>query len=502
LGITELSDQFLYHLLHRNFGNNSLFPSQYPFKKVSYCDGVRDPDLWILAAVTEMLAAHSLAPESVSLSRNTLEQFLKYVKTGSELVESRLESKDLQDFSGKRVKGLVFDVGSYIDHPENRFTGFTGNHFPGEVDINPAPVSWDISHATRFIYVFETLFRNRHVTGQTFPDRQVMEKMANQFIYGVFNKDFKRPLFTNFIDGSNGWYRVNYEGHDGTGTQPYGLSIVSMWGYGFWVQYNPHIRDVMNRLLEMFDSAYSVQDDSGNYHELDLSSRSNTRGKTVKGVRGNALQIAGPHGIIQTTVHYNESKMALSMWVKTMPEDKSSDDRALIMSNNNGFWVNQGHYSYLDSSVGARPSTVKAYEGNWVHLAVSRDVIGGTRFYVNGELVHQWHSNADYDLPLRIVAYYDGDIAGPAFDEIKVFSRSLNSHEIKAEYLKGSANDDLLAYWSFDKAIDEDALKHLQRYYGSSWSGGASGGIENRSHLGKTDSSLFMVFLSSFVHSN
>src|SRR5262249_28374171 len=36
--------------------------------------------------------------------------------------------------------------------------------------------------------------------------------VVNQYVYRVFNGDYSHPLFHNFLDGSDGWYRVGYNG--------------------------------------------------------------------------------------------------------------------------------------------------------------------------------------------------------------------------------------------------------------------------------------------------
>lgn len=116
-------------------------------------------------------------------------------------------------------------------------------------------VGWDISHAGRFVHVFNTLYKNREVTGTGFPDRKFMEELTNQFLYGVFNGDFKKPLFTNFMDGTNGWYRVGYNGRLGYGYSPWSMSFAALTGgYAFWMEYNNDIERLYYALLKMIIS--------------------------------------------------------------------------------------------------------------------------------------------------------------------------------------------------------------------------------------------------------
>jgi len=73
--------------------------------------------------------------------------------------------------------------------------------------------------------------------------------------YATFNRDFKKPLFTNFMDGTNGWYRVNYSGRKGFGYGPWDMSIsVLTGGFGFWSKYNSDTQKVFVALIEMLKS--------------------------------------------------------------------------------------------------------------------------------------------------------------------------------------------------------------------------------------------------------
>ena len=100
-----------------------------------------------------------------------------------------------------------------------------------------------------------------------------MTGLANQFIYGSFNKDLVYPKFSNFMDGTNGWYRVGYH-NTGFGYAPYDLSVSAITGgYGFWSEYNTDTTTVMTRLWDMINStdpaiiAYVDQYLSGNHYD-------------------------------------------------------------------------------------------------------------------------------------------------------------------------------------------------------------------------------------------
>ena len=77
----------------------------------------------------------------------------------------------------------------------------------------------------------------------TFPEASSHKKL---------NRDFKKPLFTNFMNGGNGWYRVNYSGRKNFGYGPYKLSnSLATGGYGLWARYNPDMKRVTDALWNM-----------------------------------------------------------------------------------------------------------------------------------------------------------------------------------------------------------------------------------------------------------
>ena len=103
-------------------------------------------------------------------------------------------------------------------------------------------VGWDISHARRWVGVFDTLRRFHDLSNTAIDADAVTRGLANQFAWGVWNHDSDDPKFTNFMDGTNGWYRVNYSNRSNFGYAPFGLtdSAVSS-GYGMWCELVPRL---------------------------------------------------------------------------------------------------------------------------------------------------------------------------------------------------------------------------------------------------------------------
>jgi hypothetical protein len=82
-----------------------------------------------------------------------------------------------------------------------------------------------------------------------------MKRLSNQLLYKVFNKEFNTPLFSNYMDGSNGWYRVGYAKKKGFGYMPSDMSIAILTGgYGFWAPYNTDINKMYTAIIKMLNS--------------------------------------------------------------------------------------------------------------------------------------------------------------------------------------------------------------------------------------------------------
>lgn len=194
-------------------------------KLKNYANKVTDKETFLVAGVVKLLAANRVDSKAVPLSAAEKKKFLDFAVLGSKLLQSHLSASQLKDFNGNPVTGLNFDIGFWDACPGYAYAGYTGEKYPEPADKKAAfGLGWDISHARRFVDVFDTLHDNRDITHQSFPDKSVMNGLANQVAYGVFNGDLKHPLFTNYMNGTNGWYRVGYQGRKNYGFGPYGLS--------------------------------------------------------------------------------------------------------------------------------------------------------------------------------------------------------------------------------------------------------------------------------------
>ena len=225
-----------------------------------YCNAILDVDMWIIAGVVNFIAAHKNIEKSTPISPDDYDNFINYIRTGVKLLESRVTYKLLQNWNGRTVQGANFDLGVWDDHSNYNYIGCNLSTYPkqfidAKITFKRKGVGWDLSHARRFVHVFDTLYRNKKITGLNFPDDIFMTRLANQFLYGSFNGDFTEPLFANFMDGTNGWYRIGYLKRQGFGYGPWDMSISSLTGgYGFWSRYNNNFEKLYRALLIMTSS--------------------------------------------------------------------------------------------------------------------------------------------------------------------------------------------------------------------------------------------------------
>lgn len=150
-------------------------------------------------------------------------------------------------------------------------------------------LGWDFSHARRLVPALNTLARNRANLADVFGYRnsafdpvKLQHAFANQIANKIWNKNKQYPLFSNFWDGSNGWYRAGYENGTGkcrVGQAPYSLSqSFPTGGYPEWAVFNSTIRALAVQLYKLSNSTAPTDMAfvSKNYPELEKPKASNT----------------------------------------------------------------------------------------------------------------------------------------------------------------------------------------------------------------------------------
>ena len=221
-----------------------------------YCNAVTDSDLWIYAGVANLVAACEADPSIGPEDQTELDAYRLYLDTASVLLASRAQYRPCQDFDGNSTECAGFDEGMWDDHPGHAYTGYTGDAFPDpNQQARAEGVGWDVSHARRLVEVMETLYELAPDLGLDFPNDRFMTGLARNLAHIIFLGDERLPLFTNFCDGTNGWYRVNYSGRTGFGYAPSDLSIALLTGgYALWIEYYLPLKRVYEATYAMITS--------------------------------------------------------------------------------------------------------------------------------------------------------------------------------------------------------------------------------------------------------
>ncbi len=222
-----------------------------------YCNAVTDTDLWIDAGVANLLAAWDADPSVTNFTNEEVDALKLYVQAAALLLSSRVGYRPCRDFDGDQVDCAGFDEGMWDDSSGYAYAGYEGEAFPdASQQARGQGVGWDLSHARRFVEVFESLAETGDELGLAFPDERFLSGMARNIAHVVFLGDSTLPLFANFMDGTNGWYRVGYSGRTGFGYAPSDMSIALLTGgYALWIEYYPPLKEVYQAVHDMLASS-------------------------------------------------------------------------------------------------------------------------------------------------------------------------------------------------------------------------------------------------------
>ena len=173
-----------------------------------------DIDLWLVASAADVLGANANDPVLAPIDSRQSEMLHRAVSTGIRFHQSRRnEYLETKNFQGRQVGSITFGNGDYTAHPDFDYSGVTSEKFPAPEQKHRNPnAGWDLMHAYRLPVFERVIYENRKATGSGWPQFHDLQLLANQYVYRVFNGDYSRPLFHNYLDGSDGWHRVDYHG--------------------------------------------------------------------------------------------------------------------------------------------------------------------------------------------------------------------------------------------------------------------------------------------------
>jgi len=241
-----------------------------------------DRDLWFMTALSDLAALHDSGVPMTGIAAPAFRSLLAKRGQIGNLFDLFLRRVTL--FNAPGGPRAEIDRGFLRNYADSRYAAYTGAEAPlvCEKDATGAirkvvrvesqtayldpDVGWDLSHARRLVPALASFVRNRaHLAkawgygNPAFDPVALQHAFARQIVDKIWNQDAMAPLFSNFWDGSNGWYRVGYGGVTHgcqPGEPPYGLAwSFPTGGYPQWGQFNAQIRALNQQLHGLFEAA-------------------------------------------------------------------------------------------------------------------------------------------------------------------------------------------------------------------------------------------------------
>ena len=244
------------HILRLNFADlmrKQMIPTSGNLKRRN----MSEEEIGVVTAAASVLGADAADPKFVALSSEDRAKLKDLVKVGVDRFQfSRTLTKDADG----RTNATYFN-GDYDWLEDFDYVGYRGEEPPTPANkAKGKGTSWDIGHFNVVPALLRTLYDNRAATGVDFPQITDIEYIGNQYAFHVFEGDYTKPLFTNFFDGTDGWYRVGYLGRIGYGVAPSRFcntfdkshtcaTIGAIYGWGLLAPLHPGIAKVDGALL-------------------------------------------------------------------------------------------------------------------------------------------------------------------------------------------------------------------------------------------------------------
>jgi hypothetical protein len=204
----------------------------------------------IVIGLANLLRIAELAQDLVEVSAQDRKRLVYLLRLQSDFMASRLAWGIHADENGRTVTTVDFDPGTWATHPDWSHSADELLRFPAPGPRAKNGVGKDISHGYRIAWLALTLSNVADV-GDTVNWIEVVKALANQFAHHVLDTNMSVPRFRNYLDGSNGWYRVNYSNRPGFGYPPYGLSRTYLGApWSRIAPYNQKLKDATAKLWQ------------------------------------------------------------------------------------------------------------------------------------------------------------------------------------------------------------------------------------------------------------
>jgi len=206
--------EFTRRRANRSLGNGSS----------AYCVAPTDLDMLLMIGISNLLRLSDIAPDLITVPLQDRERLASLLRLQADYMASRLVWTTMTDDDGRLVSAVDFDPGAWTSHPDWSHAAEETPRFPTAHSHVKLGIGRDLAHGYRIAWMALTLAEHPDVVAETADWGAVADALAHQLAYRVLDTTAEVPRFRNYLDGSNGWYRVNVDGRDGFGFPPYGLS--------------------------------------------------------------------------------------------------------------------------------------------------------------------------------------------------------------------------------------------------------------------------------------
>lgn len=219
------------------------------YKGDSYCNSMTDVVMLINIGLGYYLSSN---PDTIQKKKLT-----DFFKKSVHVFSTHFRPHVSYNFNKKAITTLGFEEGLWSEHPDFHYSLYIDSEFPSKKHqkIN-REVGIDISHASTVVAFLEMLVAHQKYFDIAFPTASEMKMFSNRFLYNVFNGDFQKPLFRNYMNGSNGWFRASTKGY---GYAPYNLTSTALvGGYPRLGVYSLELKKIFNEIMRKLHSKNPV----------------------------------------------------------------------------------------------------------------------------------------------------------------------------------------------------------------------------------------------------
>jgi len=252
-GCRDKQDKYIYartlNQMIEELGNEA-------YHGASYCNVIADPALLTISGLGYYLAGEKNQKKS-AYNTKTINELNSFFIKSINILSKKFKKRTIKDLKNRPVNVLSFQEGAWYGHPNYEYSDYNGSSFPKEKDKKSSYlIGRDVAHGSRLLYLLEMLVATKDKFNIEFPTSNDMQMFSNGFFYKVFNQDPQRPLFNNYLNGSNGWFRVNYDSQKGYAYAPYqiGSEGALLGGYPRLAKYNKELEKVFITLFKKFNS--------------------------------------------------------------------------------------------------------------------------------------------------------------------------------------------------------------------------------------------------------